>query len=768
MDCRISKITIDIMTRISLADLKGSMKSLVMVAIFLSLADTVFGRNIVEENIFENGKTDRLEDFARIYGAVRWFMPSDEAMEVDWNAFTLHAVDKVMKCHDNVDFHNLLADLYGGFVPMFEISEKRRSDVLEEYFSAPHNDLLPVWWQHAGAGLSILSNQYASKRVNRDYNTKSLNRLAVYGYMPFRTNSDTLAIIVRLKYLASEHETLPEFNLIFDTYDPNDPMDFLTQLIQGGQKSFPACPEWSEVTYKTVLVENSSDNLFWGIYSDGQGEIVMESMRIRDSEGNDLAFVDFRNAGNKDNSFYKLNETTYQYQWQDDGLHSNIRNLLFEESPGHKEYCSMKLKSGGYVHFPMQLWADLEHTYPATPGYLPIAGEDLDKLKKDKRIAGIADIIVAWNVMKYFSPYLNEQKADWDRALEKALDSVVKGKTSGMDALRKMMSEVNDAHVTYLNFQEQYERFFPAWIEVTDGKAVVSDPYSEKLSKGDILLSMNGRNSKDIVRDFSSLRSGSFQSKRQDIGFYAFNSPDSTVVCRIMRKGKIQGLTLRTLPASDYYEKTARTYMDRISAHPSGYIRDSILYFNAGISGLDEAETILGTRRPGTPVIVDMRFYPSFLIRYIMPYLWPGCNGYVEETPSSIPEVSFLDIRSGKSPEASRKIPDKTYIDVVFLISHLNMSNQEEFLDYVKYNGMACLIGEPTAGICGNINVAPLPGGVFMVFTGERYYSIAGRKGDYFIRGVQPDILVRSTVTDMTEGRDDCLEAAIEYLEGGK
>lgn len=208
--------------------------------------------------------------------------------------------------------------------------------------------------------------------------------------------------------------------------------------------------------------------------------------------------------------------------------------------------------------------------------------------------------------------------------------------------------------------------------------------------------------------------------------------------------------------------------MDRISAHPSGYIRDSILYFNAGISGLDEAETILGARRPGTPVIVDMRFYPSFLIRYIMPYLWPGCNGYVEETPSSIPEVSFLDIRSGKSPEASRKIPDKKYIDVVFLISHLNMSNQEEFLDYVKYNGMACLIGEPTAGICGNINVAPLPGGVFMVFTGERYYSIAGRKGDYFIRGVQPDILVRSTVTDMTEGRDNCLEAAIEYLEGGK
>ena len=102
MDCRISKITIDIMTRISLADLKGSMKSLVMVAIFLSLADTVFGRNIVEENIFENGKTDRLEDFARIYGAVRWFMPSDEAMEVDWNAFTLHAVSEVLECQNNV------------------------------------------------------------------------------------------------------------------------------------------------------------------------------------------------------------------------------------------------------------------------------------------------------------------------------------------------------------------------------------------------------------------------------------------------------------------------------------------------------------------------------------------------------------------------------------------------------------------------------------------------------------------------------------------
>lgn len=761
MGCRIYKITETMLPNFH-TNLKGVMKSLVMAAVCLLFVDTLFGMDTGRKDIPDNGKTDRLEDFAGIYGAVRWFMPSDEAMAVDWNAFTLHAVSEVLECQNNDDFRNTLEDLYGGFVPMFEISGKSRSDTLEEYCSASfRQELFPVWWQHAGAGLSILSNQYASKRVNRDYDSRSLSRLSVYGYMPFRTVSDTLEISMRLKYVAVEHEKEPEITLVFDTYDPNDPMDFLTQLLQDGQKRFPARTEWSEVTYRTVLEESSPGNLFWGVYSDGHGEIVVESVRIQDNDGNDLAFIDFRSK--EDNPFYKLNETTHSYQWQADGLHSVMKNALFEESPGHREYFSLKLKTGGFAHVPMLLWADREHTYPQCSGD-PITGGDLEMMKNDERISGIADIIVAWNVMKYFSPYLHEQKTDWNGALEKALDAVVCGRSSGMDALRKMMSEVNDAHVTYLNFHEQYERFFPAWIELTgDNNAVVSEPYSGYLQRGDILLSMDGRNTKDIVSDFASLYSGSFRSKRQDIGFYAFNSPDSSSDCRIMRGKEILDLRLQTLPASDYYEKIGKTYMKRVSAHASGYIRDSILYFNAGLSGLDEAESLLGARKPGTPVIVDLRFYPSFLIRYIMPYLWPGCNGYAEKAPSFIPEVSFLDIRSGGCPEVRSLIHKKAHKDVVFLISHLNISNQEEFLDYVKYNGMACLIGEPTAGICGNINVAPLPGGKFMVFTGERYYSIAGRKGDYFIRGVQPDIMVYSTVADIAEGRDACLEAAIEY-----
>ena len=82
-------------------NLKGVMKSLVMAAVCLLFVDTLFGMDTGRKDIPENGKTDRLEDFARIYGAVRWFMPSDEAMAVDWNGFTLHAVSEVLECQNN-------------------------------------------------------------------------------------------------------------------------------------------------------------------------------------------------------------------------------------------------------------------------------------------------------------------------------------------------------------------------------------------------------------------------------------------------------------------------------------------------------------------------------------------------------------------------------------------------------------------------------------------------------------------------------------------
>ena len=77
---------------------------------------------------------------------------------------------------------------------------------------------------------------------------------------------------------------------------------------------------------------------------------------------------------------------------------------------------------------------------------------------------------------------------------------------------------------------------------------------------------------------------------------------------------------------------------------------------------------------------------------------------------------------------------------------------------------MACLVGENTAGICGNINVIPLPSNKMVVFTGERYYSVAGMSGDYFKKGVDPDIRVIQTKKNIFNDKDLFLQKAISFF----
>lgn len=708
-----------------------------------------------------------LEDFAKIYGVARWFMPADEAADVDWNALALYGAHEIPECASDEEFYRVAESVFSGFVPMFEISGHRRSARLDKYYAERHDGMKPVYWQHKGADLSIFSNKYSGKRVSRDAESFSLNRLAVFGYLPVKPGNDTLTVVFRVKAAPSDESAHPYFGIVLDTYDYSDPVDYMTQLAQDEKKAFRADPEWKEISYSAVTGENSHENLFWALYIVGKGDFVVDNMRICDSRGNSLASVNFRDLASPENSFHILNGITHEYAEALDGLHVSLKNRLFEEDRTGT-YCSIPISGGRYAHVPMLLWSDDNHTCPAC-GYKDTVlydEEDVDAWMQDAAVAEMADIMTAWNVIRYFSPYLHEQGMDWDRELRLALRRASESRSGRYEVLRRMMAKINDAHVTYMNFPDNFRYFFPARMKLSGRKAVVAESYDPALKKGDRLLSLDGKRISGIIEDFASLESGSWQSKIRKIEAFAFHSEDSIAGCRVRRSGRSLEMQIRMMEAGDSYGKYYSSYQELLNANRSRYLNDGILYLNPGQSTLEEIKGMLDEHTAGAPVIVDLRFSSTFLIRYIMPLLWEDLEYYDTQPDTCIPEVSFLntDCRGRRKMPEYRKIRKSRENNIVFLINSSCMSNQEEFLDYVKHKGLACLIGENTAGICGNINVIPLPSGRMAVFTGERCYSIAGRKGDYFIRGVKPDIRVSGTVADALNGNDPVLDRAVEYL----
>ena len=52
---------------------------------------------------------ERLKTFNRLYGDVKYFHPSDEAAELDWDAFAIYGVKEILESDEKENLKKLLA-----------------------------------------------------------------------------------------------------------------------------------------------------------------------------------------------------------------------------------------------------------------------------------------------------------------------------------------------------------------------------------------------------------------------------------------------------------------------------------------------------------------------------------------------------------------------------------------------------------------------------------------------------------------------------------
>lgn len=92
------------------------------------------------------------------------------------------------------------------------------------------------------------------------------------------------------------------------------------------------------------------------------------------------------------------------------------------------------------------------------------------------------------------------------------------------------------------------------------------------------------------------------------------------------------------------------------------------------------------------------------------------------------------------------------------------ISYAESCLGIVEHEHLGAIVGAPTAGTNGNINVVALPGGYSMVFTGMKVLKHDGSR--HHGVGILPTVPASRTVKGIAEGRDELLEKAIEIVGG--
>jgi hypothetical protein len=110
-----------------------------------------------------------LHAFARLYGVVRWFHPSDAASIIDWDRFAIEGVRRVMNVHDTHTLRLALDDLFAPVAPTMRVVAT--GEAFPEQPALHPNSTVGldvVAWEHSGYGDTVVPSLYASKRRYRN------------------------------------------------------------------------------------------------------------------------------------------------------------------------------------------------------------------------------------------------------------------------------------------------------------------------------------------------------------------------------------------------------------------------------------------------------------------------------------------------------------------------------------------------------------------------------------------------------------------------
>ncbi|MFA9556826.1 S41 family peptidase [Evansella sp. AB-rgal1] len=443
--------------------------------------------------------------------------------------------------------------------------------------------------------------------------------------------------------------------------------------------------------------------------------------------------------------------------------------LLFEEEIPPHYVVNRKINEDITVSFPLTLYHDGNRTLGSSESQL----EEFDKLQLllkeiniyDNSLSNenirIADTVITWTIFQHFYPAFDIVQVDWDKQLINTLSSTLTDvdATDFRVSLLTMLEPLQDGHMDVRN-PAHSERFFPFHLTRIANDFVVTASGLDEIQKGDILLKKNDRDIAEIIDEYENMISGSVQWKK----YYSLNEllrNHTSKPAELTFDRNDEQFSVAISPRftqeyrGDEYNRSRNFY----------YVDEDIFYVNlTGAVYVDQAKHYLEEMREARGIIFDMRGYPyDFNIRYLLEYIidQPVVSHQFNVLQTIYPDQEQIRFDKIEPWELTPKEPKITG-EIVFLIDSSAKSRPETILNIVDYYELGTLIGQPTAGATGTIQLMKLISGFEVMWTGMQVLVQDGSKLN--IIGIEPDVFVERKMESVRDGIDDYLETAIEYL----
>jgi len=396
------------------------------------------------------------------------------------------------------------------------------------------------------------------------------------------------------------------------------------------------------------------------------------------------------------------------------------------------------------------------------PLVVPAASTSTVSSSADDRAVRLADVVITWNIIKYFYPYSDTVHVDWPSALSESLSSAA-GNTSDAEfsfTLRKLVAASHDGHGNVFERGHSAELVPPVLWTWTEGQIVALNTDGKTdVQPGDRLISIDGSPALEALSREETLWSGATE---QWVRYRALNhllarSSGSAIQVEIepfAQPGTRKSLSLSCTEPS-YILTEPRP--SKISEVDSG-----IYYVDLNRITDEDFSKQIDQLAKASAIIFDMRGYPRNIQR---PFAILGHLTHSELTSAQflVPEITTPDPKSvvlhgggdWHIPPVSPYLPAKRF----FLVDGRVISYAESIMGIVEYYKLGEIVGSTTAGTNGNVDQYVLPDGYKITWTGMKVVKQDG--ATHHGVGIQPTIPVSPSRAGIAAGKDEVLERAL-------
>lgn len=382
-----------------------------------------------------------------------------------------------------------------------------------------------------------------------------------------------------------------------------------------------------------------------------------------------------------------------------------------------------------------------------------------------------------WNVIEHFFPYKNLMDRNWEDVLHEFIPRFIEAQNPRAYTLTlgEMLTHLQDSHVSLSNttMTEIIGVAHPmVRLRFIQNEYVFTDLLDEPtrnsgLELGDALVMIDDEPVATRVQLLLKTQVASTaQSLHAKLAERLLKGPDkSSIKCTVKNAtGEQKHVTLeRTSEAQEHvWDLTAR------EGPVFKLLDEHIGYADLDRLKANQVEEMFEVFKNTRAIVFDMRGYPHGTAWEIGPRLSEQTRiaGAKFQRPRVAADQDGKDFVQTNADTFTQYLPNRTkpaYLGTtIMLIDERTVSQAEHTGLFFKAANSTIWIGSATTGANGDITSFNIPGGGYIIFTGQAVTHINGKQLQRV--GLIPDLEVHPTIQGIREGRDEILEAAMAYL----